>query len=192
MVTLSSLLRIMQLWQLQCKSSFLSTQPYRSSSTTMGSTNVSRLLLHISLTPGPLQSCTALQSKIIKIPRPTVTDVDWLRVVTFQSSNDVIQSLKAELPDYIAKANSTPNVSDDLTDTLPWWKATAQDLPCGAAAVHKMVLVQPSSAAAERVFSLLVIMFGDQQHEALEDYLEAALMLRINIVASLEAKATYW
>ena len=43
-----------------------------------------------------------------------------------------------------------------------------------------MVLVQPSSAAAERVFSLLVTMFGDQQHETLEDYIEAALMLRVN------------
>ena len=37
---------------------------------------------------------------------------------------------------------------------------------------------QPSSAAAKRVFSLLVTMFGDQQHEGLEDYLEAAFMLR--------------
>ena len=68
--------------------------------------------------------------RCIKISRPTAIDVDWLRVVPFLSSNDVIQSLKDELPDYIAKANSTPDVFDDLTDTLPWWKATAQDLPC--------------------------------------------------------------
>ena len=118
--------------------------------------------------------------RYIKISRPTATDVDWLRVVPFLSWNDVIQSLKDELPDYIGKAYATPDVFDDFIDTLPWWKATVQDLPCWAAAVQKMVLVQPSSAAAERVFSLLVTMFGDQQHEALEDYLEAALMLRIN------------
>ena len=76
----------------------------------------------------------------------------------FLSSNYAIQSLKDELPDYVAKANSTPDALDDLTDTLPWWKASAQDLPYWAAAVQKMVVVQPSSAAAERVFSLLVTM----------------------------------
>ena len=47
-------------------------------------------------------------------------------------------------------------------------------------AVQKVVLLQPSSAAAERVLSLLVTMFGDQQHDTLEDYIEAALMLRVN------------
>ena len=88
--------------------------------------------------------------RCIKVSRPTAIDVDWLRVVPFLSSNDVIESLKDELPDYIAKANSTPDVFDDLTDTLPWWKATAQDLPCWAAAVQKMVFVQPSSAAAHQ------------------------------------------
>lgn len=40
--------------------------------------------------------------------------------------------------------------------------------------------VQPSSPAAEMVFSFLVTMFGDQQHDSLEDYIEAALMLRVN------------
>ena len=92
--------------------------------------------------------------RYIKISRSTATNVDWLRVVPFLSSNDVIQSLKDELPDYIGKAYSTPDVLDDLIDTLPWWKATVQDLPCWAAAVHKMVLVQPSyaSAAAEGTY----------------------------------------
>ena len=46
--------------------------------------------------------------------------------------------------------------------------------------VEKLVFVQPSSAAAERVFSLLVTIFGSQQHNALEDMIEAALMLRVN------------
>ena len=170
---------------------FLSAQPYSTSGTTMGSIDVSSLRLHISLNTmrtdltvsqsmALFKAAQLFSPRCIKISRPTVIDVDWLRVVPFLSSNDVIQSLKDELPDYIAKANYTPDVFDDLTDTLPWWKATAQDLPCWAAAMQKMVFVQPSSAAAERVFSMLVTMFGDQQHEALEDYLEAALMLRIN------------
>ena len=38
----------------------------------------------------------------------------------------------------------------------------------------------PNSAAAERVFSLLKDLFGDQQMLALADYVQAALMLNYN------------
>ena len=38
----------------------------------------------------------------------------------------------------------------------------------------------PNSAAAERVFSLLKAMFGDQQLGALADIIQTALMLRYN------------
>ena len=38
--------------------------------------------------------------------------------------------------------------------------------------------VNPRSA--KRVFSLLATMFGDQQHETLEEYIAAALMLRVS------------
>jgi hypothetical protein len=38
----------------------------------------------------------------------------------------------------------------------------------------------PNSAAAERVFSMLKAMFGDQQMETLADIIQTALMLRIN------------
>ena len=37
-----------------------------------------------------------------------------------------------------------------------------------------------SSAACERVFSLLKQMFGDQQMLSLADYIQAALMLKYN------------
>ena len=38
--------------------------------------------------------------------------------------------------------------------------------------------VNPRSA--ERIFSLLATMFGDQQHETLEEYIAAALMLQVS------------
>ena len=38
----------------------------------------------------------------------------------------------------------------------------------------------PNSAAAERVFSLLKLMFGDTQMSALADMIQSALMLRYN------------
>ena len=34
--------------------------------------------------------------------------------------------------------------------------------------------------SAERVFSLLATIFGDQQHETLEEYIAAALMLQVS------------
>ena len=80
----------------------------------------------------------------------------------------------------LVKAADIPDDFDTLRDTWPWWKSIATDLPSWSSAVRKLIIVQPSSATAERVFSLLVTMFGDQQNETLEDYIEAALMLRVN------------
>ena len=44
-----------------------------------------------------------------------------------------------------------------------------------SSAVKKLIFVQPPSAAAARVFSLVATMFGSQQRKTLEDYIEAAL-----------------
>ncbi len=40
--------------------------------------------------------------------------------------------------------------------------------------------MQPSSAASERVFSILKASFEEQQDSALQDYVEASLMLQYN------------
>ena len=53
-------------------------------------------------------------------------------------------------------------------------------LPAWASAVKKVLLVQLSSAASERVFSLPKSGFGEQQDNSLQDYLEASVMLRCN------------
>ncbi len=42
------------------------------------------------------------------------------------------------------------------------------------------VPAQPASGAAERVFSLLNSSFGERQEMALEDYIEASIMLQYN------------
>ena len=43
-----------------------------------------------------------------------------------------------------------------------------------------LTLIQPTSAAAERVFSLLSNSFGSAQERSLEDYIEASIMLQYN------------
>ena len=54
-----------------------------------------------------------------------------------------------------------------------------QDLPQWSLVAKKVILLQPSSAAAERVFSLLNSSFSEQQQNSLEDYVEASVMLQL-------------
>jgi hypothetical protein len=63
-----------------------------------------------------------------------------------------------------------------------WWKEQSNAGGMGAwcSAVQSIAVIQTSSAAAERVFSVLNNLFGDDQKSALEDYVEGALMLAYN------------
>ena len=88
----------------------------------------------------------------------------------------VISCLKVKLPDYLACAADT---SPDIPP-LEWWKRNAGALPHWSQAAKKVLLLQPSSAAAERVFSLLKNTFGEQQDNSLQDYIECSLMLQYN------------
>ena len=117
--------------------------------------------------------------RFVKGSRPVAEDVDLIKTVPFLNEDNMIP-LKDELPAYLVRVANIPDEFDTLAGTWRWWKSNAAELPAWSSAVRKVVLLQPPSTAAERVFSLLVTMFGDQQHETLEDYIEAALMLRVN------------
>ncbi len=108
---------------------------------------------------------------------PTPDRVNDLRLFPFLDDDGVIAGLQNELPAYLAEADG---VQIEHGQELQWWKARRQQLPHWSAAARRLALVQPSSAAAERVFSLLHAAFDDQQANALEDYLEAAIMLAYN------------
>ena len=56
----------------------------------------------------------------------------------------------------------------------------AEGLPHWSAAARRLLLVQPFSAAAERVFSLMSNSFNRQQFQSLQDYIEHSLMLQYN------------
>ena len=106
--------------------------------------------------------------------QPTTNDIDKLQAFPFLLNE--IDGLKAEIPSYLAHA---ADVSSTV-DTLRWWEDHKNDLPAWSSAVRKTLLLQPSSAAAERVFSLLKNTFGDQQQTSLSDYIEASLMVQYN------------
>ena len=104
------------------------------------------------------------------------TAVDSLSAFPFLNHQSILTNLKGELPTYLALAQDViPNY-----DTLNWWKGHAHELPYWSTAVQNVVLVQPSSASSERVFSLLKASFGPQQDCSLQDYIESSLMLQFN------------
>ena len=114
----------------------------------------------------------------------TPENVSQLRAFPFLDEDKIIDDLSAELPRYLAAAEGAVFPGDSLAEKaekkVKWWKDHAQDLPHWADAARKVMLVQPSSAAAERVFSLLKSTFNDQQASALQDYLETSTMLQYN------------
>lgn len=114
--------------------------------------------------------------KVVSI-QPDATAVNaLLTCVPFLNGKEELDALKSELPTYLSRATDT---SPDF-DPLNWWKSNSHALPRWSAAAAKMLLLQPSSAAAERAFSLLKASFGEQQDNALQDYIEASLMMQFN------------
>ena len=107
--------------------------------------------------------------------QPDAAALDSLAVLPFLDTAAITQ-LKAELPAYLAKATG---ISPELSP-LAWWKLNAASLPSWSIATQQVLLIQPSSAASERVFSLLNNSFDRQQYSALQDYIEASLMLQYN------------
>jgi hypothetical protein len=78
--------------------------------------------------------------------QPSASDIDSLSTIPFFNEPGVIGSLNSELPAYLARASGSnpPNICE-------WWKTNETILPNWAGAAKKALLVQPSSAASERV-----------------------------------------
>ena len=80
-----------------------------------------------------------------------------------------------EIPMYMA---ASEDVSTKI-DLIAWWKRHTTELPKWANAFKKVLLVQPSSAVAERDF-LILQRFTAQQQSYLENYIELSVMLQFN------------
>lgn len=64
-----------------------------------------------------------------------------------------------------------------------WWclHATETRFPNLSAFVKLAALIQPSSAASERVFSFLDNLFGDDRCNSREDLVEGSMLSRVNL-----------
>ena len=90
--------------------------------------------------------------------RPTPATVEALRIIfPFLNSDATINGLIRELPQYVAAAQEVVIQCEEKK--VEWWKLHAQRLPYWSSAVKKVLMVQPSSAASERVFSILSASF---------------------------------
>lgn len=124
------------------------------------------------------RGCRLFLPQKVYVMQPNASAIDQaLNTMLFLNTQQVDGlTCKSELPAYLARAADT----DQQFDILEWWKPNASDLPNWSAAGKKILLIQPSSAASEMVFSLLKNSFGSQQDHALKDYVEASLMLQFN------------
>lgn len=110
--------------------------------------------------------------------RPTAASVEELRRFRFLDNDAIIQGLTAELPRYLAVADGADLQTEE--EKLQWWSRNEANLPNWSSVVKKVLLVQPSSATAERVFSIMNNFFTNQQDAALEQTVEASVMLCYN------------
>jgi hypothetical protein len=104
------------------------------------------------------------------------SDIPALASFPFLNDPSRIASLTSEFPTYQARA---AGVSPQV-DVLLWWRQNGHAIPAWTVACRQMILVQPSSAAVERVFSMLNASIGDDQRSMLGDAIEASLMLQYN------------
>ena len=111
--------------------------------------------------------------------------VDAMVAITPLRALGMLGDLKQQLPHYLAAArNATPIDKASITDysdgILEWWRHNGGSFKAWAVAARIVFAIAPNSASCERVFALLKNLFGDQQLNALADYVQSALMLNYN------------
>ena len=96
----------------------------------------------------------------------------------------LLTELERDLPLFIAAArgfHTNHGSINDFTETvLGWYKNHSAEIDTWAEASLIAFSFTPSSAAAERVFSLLKNLFGSNQDLALADYVQGSMLLRYN------------
>jgi hypothetical protein len=95
-----------------------------------------------------------------------------------------VSALKGELAAYVSAAMDAvrdPARADKRSDEVSdWWALHAARLPLFSTLMRDVALACPSSAAAERVFSVMRRSFGKGQKTSMEDYIELSCMLQYN------------
>jgi hypothetical protein len=109
-------------------------------------------------------------------------EVDQLYNVAYFSSDgdEVMKGLKRELSDYISAAKEFEAVDEDEDPLWTFWRQNRTRLPLLFKAAREVAVIQPSSAAIERLFSYLTSGPSGSQKQALEDIKATQVMVRHN------------
>jgi len=99
----------------------------------------------------PFKAARLFDLHYLNKTNPASVALTSLSVFPFVTEN-MLSALKEEYPLYV---EATENISSDC-DTLTFWKQYASNFSKWKEAAAKVLLLQPSSAAAECVFSLLL------------------------------------
>ena len=77
--------------------------------------------------------------------QPNAEAINVLKVFPLLNSQAILDGFKGELPSCLSEVSNI----DPSIDILHWWKQNESALPYRAAALCKVLLVQPSPAASE-------------------------------------------
>ena len=104
----------------------------------------------------------------------TAASDEELELFPFPNNDATLAGLARELPLYLAIDDGAVVPSED--GKVRWWSSQERAVPNWSEAVKKILLIQPSSASAERIFSILQNAISKQQDETVE----ASIMLQYN------------
>ena len=95
----------------------------------------------------------------------------------------ILEELQQDLPRFITTLNETVPINTRFTpsDTKAWWAKNGHLTGAWAAAARLFSLCQPSSAPAERGFSMMRHAVGEKQTHMLEDMREYRVRERYHI-----------
>lgn len=141
----------------------------------------------LSQTMNIFQACRFLDYSFIARHALPAIQGEAIQLCRLGFSDDEYESMETELPEYwrLATTEATVGATTSTDEDLPmdqwmFWKKNSLKLPLLYDAAKKAVLMAPSSATVERLFSYLSMGFSDNQQAALEDYKSAGVMLRYN------------
>ncbi len=93
-------------------------------------------------------------------------------------TDDIRRDLATEVPAY---KSIVEEVTDPDLNIPQFWRLVEKKIPTWAACAKKIALLQPSSAAIERVWSMFSNFFEPgSENSPLIDYINAFLMVRYN------------
>ena len=105
-------------------------------------------------------------------------------IVPFAAKDGLVASLQRDLHLYVAAASGFSidhsNTNAFTEGVLGWWRNHDGEVGAWDDAAQIVFAMAPSSAAAERLFSLLKTLFGSDQDSALADFIRGSLMVHCN------------